>query len=65
MSSVGAVTLLYSCTGGADGGYPVGDLVMDEEGNLYGTTVYGGVNGSGCWSSQTSSGCGTVFKLTP
>ncbi len=58
------MTLLYSFTCGADGGNPVGDLVIDDEGNLYGTTVYGGVNGSGCWSAQTSLGCGTVFELS-
>jgi len=63
MAPDGIVTVLYSFTGGADGGYPFGDLVMDEQGNLYGTTVYGGVAGSGCWSSGP--GCGTVFKLTP
>jgi uncharacterized repeat protein (TIGR03803 family) len=64
MSPDGAVTVLYSFTGGEDGGNPVGNLVIDKEGNLYGTTVYGGVNGPGCWSIQTSYGCGTVFKLS-
>ncbi len=63
MTQDGTVTVLYSFTGGADGGTPWGDLVMDKQGNLYGTTVYGGVTGSGCWS--TGPGCGTVFKLTP
>jgi uncharacterized repeat protein (TIGR03803 family) len=47
--------VLYSFTGGADGGYPgYGDVVFDQAGNLYGTTSLGGVNGFG-----------TVFKLTP
>ena len=64
MSADGSVTILYRFSGGNDGGYPLGDLVMDEQGNLYGTTAYGGVGtGSGCWS--TGSGCGTVFRLTP
>ena len=44
--------VIYSFTGGADGGYPDSDLVMDRAGNLYGTTVEGGL------------GSGTVFKLT-
>jgi len=65
MSPDGVVTLLYSFTGGSDGGNPIGDLVIDDAGNLYGTTVYGGISGPGCWSIQTSSACGTVFKLTP
>jgi len=47
-------TVLYSFTGGADGANPdYGDLVFDQSGNLYGTTVYGG-----------SSNLGVVFKLT-
>jgi hypothetical protein len=36
---------------------------MDTQGNLYGTTVYGGVAGTGCWAS--GAGCGTVFKVAP
>ena len=36
-------TILYSFTGGADGGYPqFGDLVFDQAGNIYGTTYGGG-----------------------
>jgi uncharacterized repeat protein (TIGR03803 family) len=33
-----AVTILYSFTGGADGGHPASGLIMDAAGNLYGTT---------------------------
>ena len=47
-------TVLYGFTGGADGAFPVGDLVFDQEGNIYGTTVAGG-----------SSQMGTVYELTP
>jgi hypothetical protein len=32
-------TGLYSFTGGADGGYPVGPLILDTSGNIYGTHV--------------------------
>jgi uncharacterized repeat protein (TIGR03803 family) len=45
-------TVLYTFTGGADGGYPYGALILDPEGNLYGTT-----NGGG------ASGAGVVFKI--
>ena len=46
----------------ADGGNPaLASLIMDTEGNLYGTTPFGGANVSYC-AGQT---CGTVFKLTP
>jgi uncharacterized repeat protein (TIGR03803 family) len=48
----GNETVLYSFTGGADGGYPVGGLIRDSKGNFYGTT-----NGGG------ASGAGVVFKL--
>lgn len=51
-------TILYSFTGGADGGQPSGGLVFDPSGNLYGTTNFGG-------SSNCNLGCGTVFKLVP
>ena len=51
---------LYSFTGSTDGGEPYARLRFDASGNLYGTTLLGGNIGSAC-----SSGCGTVFKLTP
>jgi uncharacterized repeat protein (TIGR03803 family) len=49
-----AETLLYSFTDGNDGGYPYGGLILDNAGNLYGTTNNGG-----------TSDAGTVFKLSP
>jgi uncharacterized repeat protein (TIGR03803 family) len=40
--------VLYSFTGGADGGDPFGSgLVFDGSGNLYGTTSFGGLYGFG------------------
>ncbi len=48
------LTVLYSFTGGGDGGSPGGPLVMDTSGALYGTTEFSG-NGAGY---------GTVFKLS-
>jgi uncharacterized repeat protein (TIGR03803 family) len=47
-------SVLYSFTDGTDGTYPVASLVVDDRGNLYGTTEFGG-----------STPSGTVFKLTP
>ena len=53
-------TVLYTFTGGTDGREPYARLLFDAPGNLYGTTLLGGNIGTVC-----SSGCGTVFKLTP
>jgi uncharacterized repeat protein (TIGR03803 family) len=49
-------TTLYTFGGlnSGDGSYPEGTLILDEAGNLYGTTTDGG-----------SSGGGTVFEITP
>jgi len=38
---------LHDFTGGSDGGYPGGGVVLDASGNLYGTAVLGGANGLG------------------
>lgn len=56
-------TSLHDFTGGSDGGYPIGDLVFDPSGNLYGVTDCGGSTGN-C-AQQHNSGYGVVFKVTP
>ena len=48
--------LLHTFTGGTDGNYPEGGVIQDADGNLYGTTAFGGLNCGG-------QGCGTVFKI--
>ena len=53
-------SILYSFTNSPDGAYPVSDVTRDEAGNLYGTTLYGGIV-----LSQCKRGCGTIYKLTP
>jgi uncharacterized repeat protein (TIGR03803 family) len=52
-SAQGSEQVLYSFTGGSDGANAATGMVLDDNGNLYGTTVTGG-----------TSQCGTVFKLT-
>ncbi|MGO8672891.1 MAG: choice-of-anchor tandem repeat GloVer-containing protein [Capsulimonadaceae bacterium] len=54
ISITGDYHLVYSFSGGSDGGGPYTSLVLDSDGNLYGTTGKGGANGYG-----------TVFQLTP
>jgi uncharacterized repeat protein (TIGR03803 family) len=55
-------SVLYGFTGAGDGGEPgYGDLVFDQAGSLYGTTITGGV---GKCNSPVET-CGLVFKLTP
>ena len=62
LDTTGNETLLYMFSGGADGAYPTGGLVMDAAGNLYGTTFEGG--DLSCMFANMGLGCGTVFKLT-
>jgi len=57
------LTTLYSFTGGSDGFGPAGKLLMDNAGNLYGTTEFGGTGS--CQGPNGLTGCGTVFKITP
>jgi len=59
----GHETVLYSFTGGADGGAPYAGVVLDTAGNLYGTTMSGGLSTGACDKYPT--GCGVVFKLDP
>jgi uncharacterized repeat protein (TIGR03803 family) len=53
-----SLSVIYSFSGGSDGGYPFSPLVFDTQGNLFGTTLLGG-------SVQCPNECGTVFELSP
>jgi len=55
-------TVIYAFKGGTDGAFPSSALVLDQHGNLYGTTPVGGI---GPCDIENTPGCGTVFKLTP
>ncbi|HEY6292398.1 MAG TPA: choice-of-anchor tandem repeat GloVer-containing protein [Terriglobia bacterium] len=61
LDPAGALAVLHTFTGAPDGTFPLGSLLIDASGNLYGTTTDGG-SGTSCSSSF---GCGTVFKLSP
>lgn len=60
LDSQGKETVLYSFTGGADGGSPNSGLVRDKNNNLYGTTQLGG--DANC-KDFGQPGCGTAFKF--
>jgi uncharacterized repeat protein (TIGR03803 family) len=57
--AAGTIKVLYTFSGGADGGAPEGSLIEDAKGNLYGTASVGGD-----LKCSPPLGCGTVFKLT-
>ena len=50
----GTLSVLHSFARGSDGGFPNAGLIMDDAGNLYGTTERGGVDDHG-----------VVFKISP
>jgi uncharacterized repeat protein (TIGR03803 family) len=53
-------TILHSFAGGTnDGRFPVGGLVADRDGNLYGMTQTGGT------SPCLGAGCGVVYRIAP
>jgi len=62
VSVQGREKVLYNFTDMADGGNPGAVLIMDPQGNLYGTTQTGG---DLLCSSPAGTGCGVVFKLKP
>jgi uncharacterized repeat protein (TIGR03803 family) len=50
----GTLTTLYSFSGGSDGATPLAGLIQATDGNLYGTTAYGG----------DANGDGTIFRIS-
>jgi uncharacterized repeat protein (TIGR03803 family) len=59
LDPAGKLHVLYEFSGGADGSVPVGPLVPDGKGNLYGVAQAGG--DLSC--SELRVGCGTVFRF--
>ncbi|MGA9963911.1 MAG: choice-of-anchor tandem repeat GloVer-containing protein [Terriglobales bacterium] len=58
MTPSGKLAVLHNM-GGTDGGLPYAGLLQGSDGNFYGANAFGGS------SSNCSSGCGTIFKITP
>lgn len=55
VTSQGQFQVLHSFSGLADGAAPTGTPMVDDKGNVYGTTKWGG----------GVSGCGIIYKVTP
>jgi hypothetical protein len=55
-------TILFGFSGN-DGSFPAGSVIVDANGNLYGTTAYGG-SGT-CILLGGNVGCGIVYELSP
>jgi uncharacterized repeat protein (TIGR03803 family) len=53
-------SVLYRFTRGSDGSTPSAGVILDQAGNLYGTTLDGGTG-----MCRDNTGCGTVFELSP
>ncbi len=61
LDTSGNETVLYSFTGGPDGGFPLGGLIFDSKGHLYGTTNGGGASGAGAVFKIDTSGNETAL----
>ena len=60
--SSGRPIVLHSFVGGSDGAYPIGSLLVDTNGNVFGTTIGGGSkNNCGLGGGY---GCGIVFEVS-
>jgi len=55
-------TVLYAFQGGSDGANPVGGVILDAAGNLYGGTLFGGTGGGGVVYELSPAGAG--YTLT-
>lgn len=60
ITPTGALTTLVSFAGG-NGAHPMSALVQDMDGNIYGTTLAGGLG----FANSPYTGNGTVFKYSP
>jgi uncharacterized repeat protein (TIGR03803 family) len=63
MTTKGMLPNPYSFTGGNDGSYPAAALLLGSDGNLYGTTAYGGAYGQGTFFRMSPSGVVTTLVV--
>lgn len=58
----GKERVIYNFTNGQDGGEPAAGVIVDAQGNFYGTATTGGKNLQPCRFGP-SVGCGTIYKV--
>ena len=61
LTTGGTFAVVHNLDAGTDGGYPVGRLVRDKRGNLYGITTIFGPNGGGTVFAYSAKGAFTVL----
>jgi uncharacterized repeat protein (TIGR03803 family) len=61
ISPRGRMTVIHTFHGATDGAYPFGGLILDQTGNLYGTTWVGGTYDAGTIYKLDSSGTETIL----
>ena len=61
VSKTGKETVLHSFAGGSDGENPIGGVIIDAKGNLYGTTQQGGIDDDGTVWKVSKGGKETVL----
>jgi uncharacterized repeat protein (TIGR03803 family) len=57
-----AESIVHAFASAPDGAYPASGPVLDADGNIYGTTAYGGTE---TCAGGPFRGCGSTYKLTP
>src|SRR6516225_9960806 len=65
LDTTGKEAVLYSFSGGPDGGYPYAGLILDAAGNLYGTADAGGAHNYGVVFEVPAGGAeGVLYSFT-
>lgn len=59
IDAAGNESVLYSFSGGLSDGMPISGVILDQAGNLYGTTPEGGTGDCG------DTGCGVIYRIAP
>lgn len=57
--------VIHAFAGSSDGSYPNAPVIVESNGDVDGTTVYGGSDDKDCNAESYGRICGLVFRLTP